>query len=69
MKQKVFQPDYKVRRHPGGLYSVYLYRNSSPYRVVYINRTQIGSRGFYVVENAPLFPTLRDAVMHIVFGG
>lgn len=69
MKQKVYQPSYKVRRHGNGLYSVTLLNANGPYRIVYINRIQIGSRYFYLVEHAPLFPTLRDAVMHLVIGG
>lgn len=67
--KKIFTPSYKVHRHGGGLYSVALLNANGPYRIVYINRIEIGSRFFYLVEHAPLFPTLRDAVMHIVYGG
>lgn len=69
MKLKVFTPAYKVHRHGSGLYSVsYSTRKSSG--LSYIQRVEHGSRNFYYVsKSAPLFPTLRDAVMHIVFGG
>ena len=69
MKQKVFTPSYKVHRHGNGLYSVSF---STPKKsgLYYINAIKIGSRNFYhVSSNAPLFSTLRDAVMHVVFGG
>jgi hypothetical protein len=66
MKQKVFTPSYKVSRHGNGLYSVYM----SGYNPIYITRVEHGSRNLYHVNSkCPLFPTLRDAVMHIVFGG
>lgn len=66
MKQKVFTPSYKVHRHGNGLYSVFM----KGFNPVYIQRVEHGSRNFYHVNaKCPLFPTLRDAVMHIVFGG
>lgn len=66
MNQKIYKPSYKVSRHGNGLYSVYI----QGYNPVYINRVEYGSRKFYHVNaKCPLFPTLRDAVMHIVFGG
>lgn len=69
MKLKVFAPSYKVHRHGNGLYSVsFSTKQHSGLR--YIQRVEHGSRNFYhVSSNAPLFPTLRDAVMHVVFGG
>lgn len=69
MKLKVFTPSYKVHRHGAGLYSV-SYSTKRRSGLEYIQRVEHGSRNFYhVSKNAPLFPTLRDAVMHIVFGG
>ena len=66
MQQKIHKPSYKVSRHGNGLYSVFI----QGYNAVYIQRVEHGSRNFYhVSKSAPLFPTLRDAVMHIVFGG
>ena len=61
---KIYRPDYKVRRLGGGLYSVEIERKVA----VYISRTRFGSKSFYHIKGAPLFPTLRDAVMHVVFG-
>lgn len=71
MKLKVFAPSYKVHRHGAGLYSVTLLGNAKFKQIIpaYIKRVEHGSRNFYhVSKSAPLFPTLRDAVMHIVFG-
>lgn len=70
MQQKVYQPNYKVRRLGGGVYLVQcLYNGSAIVSQTYINRTTVGSQSFYLVKGAPMFPTLRDAVMHIVIGG
>ena len=72
MKQKVYTPSYKVSRHGNGLYSVTLLGSSKFKQIIpsYIKRLENGSRAFYwVSDKAPLFPTLRDAVMHIVYGG
>ena len=66
--KKIFTPSYKVHRHGNGLYSVSF---STPKKsgLQYIQRVEHGSRNFYhVSKSAPLFPTLRDAVMHIVYG-
>ena len=69
MKQKIYNPSYKVHRAGEGLYSV-SFSTKQHAGPRYISRVRIGSRNFYhVSKNAPLFPTLRDAVMHVVFGG
>jgi hypothetical protein len=69
MQQKVFAPSYKVHRHGGGLYS-FSFSTRKKSGLQYINRIKIGCRNFYhVSKSLPLFPTLRDAVMHIVYGG
>ena len=66
MKQKIYKPNYKVSRHGNGLYSVFI----QGYNTIYIQRVEHGSRNFYHVnKKLPLFPTLRDAVMTIVYGG
>lgn len=67
--QKIYQPGYKVRRLGGGLYLVQsMYNGSAIVSQTYINRIRIGSQSFYRVNGAPLFPTLRDAICHIVYG-
>lgn len=65
MHSKFYSPNYKVHRSPEkGLYYVQVTGKLPEY----IRKTQIGSRSFYRVHNAPLFPTLRDAILHIVHG-
>lgn len=63
--REFFKPIYKVRRAAmSGLY----YVEMKHFNPVYIKRVRIGSRFFYYVEDQPLYPTLRDAVVAIVYG-
>lgn len=63
MNNKMYNPGYKVSRLGGGLYSVFF----QGYATVYIQRVEHGSRNFYRVnKKLPLFPTLRDAIFHVI---
>ena len=69
MKQKIHKTSYKVHRHGAGLYSVTFLDNTKFKQIIpaYIKRVEHGSRNFYhVSKGAPLFPTLRDAIFHVI---
>lgn len=71
MKQftKLHKPTYKVHRLGGGLYAI-SYPGHENYGMDYIRRIEEGSRKYYFVNSScPWFTTLRDAIMHIIFGG
>lgn len=63
MKNKMYKPGYKVRRLGGGLYCV----ERDGKHPSYIRRIEEGSRNSYFCGGgSPWFPTLRDAIFHVI---